>query len=822
MFFTQEDYKKIEKWLLANSIKDTQFAGANTPLKGTETIALVQNGKNVKVSLNGLIDQIFLLGVSDFLNVTDKYGESIISLTQAIQLIPFKSRKIGQVITFLDENGNWVIYQFQGKRLNQWNNTSLWINLIKQIEGISIIDSEDIVTEVNNANQVSLFFADKNYNTTDYSGLGRIYLRKNIQTVVNPNTGITYSTNLLTQEMLNKENTVYIIQYDYSLNYQTVSIPDGCVLQFEGGSFSNGTINFNNSRLNGIPSMNCTYLGKLSSNNKVVLNWFGVNTSLSDNSEIINNILLLCYNSKIKEVELEEGVYNTQSSITLFPFTKLKGKGKDSTIINKVTTKGGEVTDAIVTMIVPSDYSKTYTQGVELQNVSLHGNGNTSYGIYCNVWSPFIQFDTFEIRNVKTGISLYGCWLSKLSNLYIPATEIGIIIQNGSGTTTEFENIYIYGTTIYGIYVSTLGYSVWNNIACDNCSGIVYHFDYSHVVLNGCGSESPGALKVIELGQQSNLQMNNCKMFVNTTSALSTTIDMQSSTKLLLNACNVGNNTTPSLGKFIKMSLDTYCTLDNCNIITSFALPPEFSDSQTSVLTIKNKNKNYSYKASGRLNYLGNYANNSKYSIDNINLPNENDSKIIVLNNGGTPLRDTEGYNRVDSSPANLGDVFLNSYPDLNGIFAYVSLSDKSNNYPLVSKVKAVDTNTRTITVDSLDLGPDGKSKGIQLKTNVNIQFNDSVYTYVEHIISTTQFRVNSLKTGVNVGDTIYVASPKSMGDNRFGKVLFINTGETIDRPISPNAGTTFIDTTLGSVVQYDGTDWRNIDGTLPEKVIII
>lgn len=249
MFFTQEDYRKIEKWLLANSRKDTDFAGAATPLKGNETVVLVQNSKNVRVSLKDLINQIFLLGVSDFLNVTDKYGESIISLTQAIQLIPFKSRKIGQVITFLDENGNWVIYQFQGERLNQWNNTSLWVDIIKQIEGISIIDSEDIVTEVNNTNQVSLLFADKNYNTADYSGLGRVYLRKNIQTVVNPNTMVTYSTNLLTQAMLSKENTVYIIQYDYSLNYQTISIPDGCVLLFEGGSISNGTLNGNGTNI---------------------------------------------------------------------------------------------------------------------------------------------------------------------------------------------------------------------------------------------------------------------------------------------------------------------------------------------------------------------------------------------------------------------------------------------------------------------------------------------------------------------------------------------------------------------------------------------
>lgn len=249
MFFTQEDYRKIEKWLLANSVKDTEFDRASLPLKGNETVAFVQDGKNVNVFLKDLIEQIFLLGVSDFLNVTDKYGESRISLTQAIQLIPYKSRKIGQVITFLDEDGEWKLFQFQGERVNQWNNATLWVDLIERIQGISIIDSEDITATVDNLNQTSLTFADKNYNTTDYSGLGRIYLRKNIQTVVNPNTGITYSTNLLTQAMLSKENTIYIIQYDYNLNGQTITIPSGCVLLFEGGSISNGNIDFVNTNI---------------------------------------------------------------------------------------------------------------------------------------------------------------------------------------------------------------------------------------------------------------------------------------------------------------------------------------------------------------------------------------------------------------------------------------------------------------------------------------------------------------------------------------------------------------------------------------------
>lgn len=113
MFFTQEDYRKIEKWLLTNSRKDTDFAGAATPLKGNETVVLVQNGKNVKASVKDVVEQLFLLGVSDFVNITDKYGESYISLPQAIALIPYRSRKIGQVITFLDDTGSGLCSNFR-------------------------------------------------------------------------------------------------------------------------------------------------------------------------------------------------------------------------------------------------------------------------------------------------------------------------------------------------------------------------------------------------------------------------------------------------------------------------------------------------------------------------------------------------------------------------------------------------------------------------------------------------------------------------------------------------------------------------------------
>lgn len=88
-------------------------------------------------------------------------------------------------------------------------------------------DEEDITTESGVAK-----FKDKEYSSSNFSGLGRKYLRKNI----------VDGKNILTQDMINSSNTIYIIQYDYDLNEETITVPEGCVLKFEGGSISNGTL----------------------------------------------------------------------------------------------------------------------------------------------------------------------------------------------------------------------------------------------------------------------------------------------------------------------------------------------------------------------------------------------------------------------------------------------------------------------------------------------------------------------------------------------------------------------------------------------------
>lgn len=452
MFFTQEDYRKIEKWLLANSVKDTEFAGASLPLKGNETVAFVQDGKNVNVLLKDLIEQIFLLGVSDFLNVTDKYGESRISLTQAIQLIPYKSRKIGQVITFLDEDGEWKLFQFQGERVNQWNNATLWVDLIERIQGISIIDSEDITATVDNLNQTSLTFADKNYNTTDYSGLGRVYLRKNIQTVVNPNTGITYSTNFLTQAMLSKENTIYIIQYDYNLNGQTITIPSGCVLLFEGGSISNGTIVGNSTKIEASSISIFDETMVLSGSWKVqevYPEWFGAKGDNSTDSTTAIQKAIDFAELISSNVKISSGEYIIKNTLFIKKQSRIHiiGDGKYKTFIY---LKSNSQLESMID--INSKEVTTYYQFIKIADLSLYVEGNATYGIY----APKLTFS--EIHNITVygaasyairieygwSNTIYNCLFSRGNNgIFLYRSANAIMMRQCSFTSLEGTAVYL-------------------------------------------------------------------------------------------------------------------------------------------------------------------------------------------------------------------------------------------------------------------------------------------------------------------------------------------------------------------------------------------
>ena len=113
-------------------------------------------------------------------------------------------------------------------------------------------DNEDLEEVIQNGKSV-LHFKNKLYNPEEYSGYGRVWLRKNIKKSSLCDCCDDTEKNILTQNMFFKQdnispntNTIYIVQYDYDLGGETITIPSDSVLVFDGGSFSNGQIILDN------------------------------------------------------------------------------------------------------------------------------------------------------------------------------------------------------------------------------------------------------------------------------------------------------------------------------------------------------------------------------------------------------------------------------------------------------------------------------------------------------------------------------------------------------------------------------------------------
>lgn len=245
-------------------------------------------------------------------------------------------------------------------------------------------DDEDLISEELAEGGKVLKLADKAYNASAFSGLGRVYLRKNV----------TASKNILTQAMISNANTRYIIQYDYDLNGQAITIPEGCTLDFQGGSLSNGEIVFQNTTLSstGDIIINCKVSGSIT-NSEIWISWFNAKSRTAKN---------IYYPDVFEQVFniIKEGKYILDGcKYEVIPIS-LKSN-------IEINLNGSEVKQKSGTVDTPV-FAASNNENIKIYNGVINGNkenvtGNNANGI------RFITCANFEVNNIKFNNVKRGC-----------------------------------------------------------------------------------------------------------------------------------------------------------------------------------------------------------------------------------------------------------------------------------------------------------------------------------------------------------------------------------------------------------------------------
>lgn len=251
------------------------------------------------------------------------------------------------------------------------------------------------------------------------------------------------------------EHTIYDIRYNFELdNNEVLTIPFNCILNFSGGSISNGTIVGDDTALQGAIHLIRTELSGTFLNSKFNVAWWGGNPSSNNNDEALAACINSCHNCGILFF-LPQGEYKFATPIECYGNFDIEMIGvlvytgdKDATAL----TIGHEGSiDAIRSkkyrVSIKQQTAPTYTINAETNTANVVDNigvkfiniyesniriefvSNFAYGVVFSANGSGCVYNYVNIGSIRDGY--------RLLTLYSAPTEVGRSWVN--------ENVFIGG-----------------------------------------------------------------------------------------------------------------------------------------------------------------------------------------------------------------------------------------------------------------------------------------------------------------------------------------------------------------------------------------
>ena len=287
--------------------------------------------------------------------------------------------------------------------------------------------------------------------------------------------------NLLTQDMFYKDyteggvttrvpntNTIFVIQYDFELG-ENITIPDNCVLEFDGGSISAG----NGSNMNTINGQNTKIISNSTIFNNVIIsgtwkcpliysNWISsvTNNKLQQLINLTNNSI---YNKIIVTDDIEVVLHSEVSDIAGIA-VDIENKNDIEIIIDSTIT--------LASNGYP-DYKMFFIQNCN--NIYIHGSGNI-IGDKDNHDYTTHQNDGYKTHEWGRGICVRqsnsviidGLNIEKLTG---DGLTLGSITNQEPSKNIKVNNISIHDCRRQGITIAKINGIIISNFHIYNISG---------------------------------------------------------------------------------------------------------------------------------------------------------------------------------------------------------------------------------------------------------------------------------------------------------------------------------------------------------------
>lgn len=314
------------------------------------------------------------------------------------------------------------------------NMNKLADDVIQAIGDSGLSADEEDLTDRNSI----LKFKDKEYNAEEASGLGYKILRKNW----------VEDKNILTQDMISDENTIYEIRYDFDLNGEEITIPEECVLKFNGGSLNNGTLIGNNTQIitNNIHIFTNINIDGIWFCSKISSAWF----TDEEEENVLRNVIALSRDDIYNEITIENGEHLVSTE-----YSSQIGGG----IAPKSNTHLILIGDI---KIKPNNHRAYYIIDVRgKESICISGNGKIigdkdEHTGDSGEWGHGINI-VDNCKNIEiNGLHIEKCWgdaiyVSDTQFIKINNCELAYCRRQGISITDNVSNVVIQNNYIHNI-----------------------------------------------------------------------------------------------------------------------------------------------------------------------------------------------------------------------------------------------------------------------------------------------------------------------------------------------------------------------------------